>query len=256
MNLLIYSITMIKSILIQIKISYINYIIYVLGELMKNKIKWIRIKLKYKIIIFLNIFIISFTIFIYKLDKIVTPVALSIANGEMTSMASEIINKAILKEYSDNFKYDEIFHIEKDNDGNIVMINADTIKMNKIACAVALNSQQELRKAGKDGVKISSGYILKNNLLANIGPKVKVRMQPIGNIETSYSSEFSAAGINQTNHKIYIIVKTKIRVIFPFKNSEVEVKNEIPIVDTIIIGKVPVTAFGLDLKGTGINLKN
>ncbi len=108
-----------------------------------------KVKLKFKIILLVNVLIISFTIFIYQLDRVLTPNALIIADAEMRASASEIVNKAVLKEYSDKFKYNEIFHIEKDSEGNIVMINADTIKMNQIACEVAINSQQEIRKSGK-----------------------------------------------------------------------------------------------------------
>ena len=81
-------------------------------------------------------------------------------------------------------------------------------------------------------------------------------MQPIGHVETKYSSEFESAGINQTRHKIYVKVKTTVRVIIPLKSNDIEVTNEVPIAETIIVGKTPNTAVQLDLNGTGSKLGN
>lgn len=199
---------------------------------------------------------IAFFAFLYSLDKVIMPNVMTVASAEMRSRALEVINKSIIEEYSKQFDYDQIIKVEKDKEGNVVMFKADTLKMNKIACDVALNSQKELKNIGYVGIKIPMGYIFRNNLLAGFGPKVTVKMQPIGSIETKYLSEFESAGINQTRHKIYVMVKTQMRVVVPFDNRDVEVENEIPIAETVIVGKVPNTAINLDLKDAGIRLDN
>lgn len=199
---------------------------------------------------------INFTIFIYIFDKTVMPTVMAVADAEMRAKATEIVNRAIINEYSKQFNYDEIIRVDKDSEGNIVMLKADTLKMNKIACDVALESQKELLKLGDIGIKIPIGYITRNNILSYYGPRITIKMQPIGLVETKYSSEFESAGINQTRHKIYVKVKTTVRVIIPLKSNDIEVANEIPIAETIIVGKTPNTAIGLDLNGTGFKLGN
>lgn len=168
----------------------------------------------------------------------------------------EIIYSAILDEYSKQFKYEDVINIEKDSEGNITLLKADTLKMNRIANDVALNSQRELKKLGTQGIKIPIGFIFQNNILAHIGPKVTVKMQPIGYIETKYQSEFESAGINQTRHKIYVQVYARLKIIIPTKNDSIDVKSEMPIAETIIIGKVPDTSINLDLNGTGSKINN
>ena len=71
-------------------------------------------------------------------------------------------------------------------------------------------------------------------------------MTQVGNISSSYESIFESAGINQTRHKIYLNVNMKIKVIVPFKSEEVEVATQIPISETIIVGKTPSTAIDLN----------
>ncbi|WP_353600890.1 sporulation protein YunB [Clostridium sp. KNHs214] len=202
------------------------------------------------------IIITFFIIFIYAFDKIVMPTVLVVADSEMKAKATEIINSSIIQEYSKDFNYDEVIKVHKDNDGNIVMMKADTLKMNKIACSVALDSQKKLKDLGYVGIKIPVGYISKNNIISYFGPSITVKMQPIGHIETKYLSKFEGAGINQTSHKIYVQVNTKVRVIIPLKSSEIEVKHEVPIAETIIVGKVPGTAIQMDLGDAGFNMEN
>ncbi|SKA88341.1 sporulation protein YunB [Clostridium sp. USBA 49] len=198
----------------------------------------------------------SFNIFIYALDKIITPTIMVVADAQMRFKSMEIINNAILNECSKEFNYDDIIHIEKDKDGNIVFLKADTLKMNKIATDISISSQNELKKMGETGIKIPIGYIFKNNILAQMGPKVPVIMEPIGYIETKYQSEFESAGINQTRHKIYVQVSARVRVIIPTKNNEIEVKREVPIAETIIVGKIPNTFIDLDLNDASYKLDN
>ena len=79
-----------------------------------------------------------------------------------------------------------------------------------------------------------------------MGPKITVKMQQVGNITTSYESEFESAGINQTRHKIYLNLTTTMRVVVPFNSKEVEVTCQIPVSDTIIVGKIPETAINMN----------
>ncbi|MBU3092941.1 sporulation protein YunB [Clostridium sp. CM028] len=216
----------------------------------------IKNKIKVRILIIIAIIMINFTIFIYIFDKTVMPTVMAVADAEMRAKATEIVNRSIISEYSKQFNYDQVIRVDKDSQGNIVMLKADTLKMNKIACDVALESQKELMKLGEVGMKIPIGYITRNSILSYYGPKVTIKMQPIGHVETKYSSEFESAGINQTRHKIYVKVKTTVKVIAPLKSNDIEVANEVPIAETIIVGKTPNTAVQLDLNGTDFKLGN
>jgi sporulation protein YunB len=214
------------------------------------------LKFKIKLGILFLVIVIGFNFFIYTFDKIVTPVVLTVADGEIRAKATEIINACILEEYSNSFEYDEIIKIEKDELGNIVLLRADSLKLSKIASDVAMKSQKKLRDLGNAGIKLPMGYILKNNILAYFGPSITIKMQPIGYIETKYSSEFETAGINQTRHKVYVEIRTHVRVIIPLKSNDIEIKNEIPIFETIIVGKVPDNAINLDMNNAGSKIPN
>lgn len=76
------------------------------------------------------------------------------------------------------------------------------------------------------------------------GPSITVKMEPIGRVVVTYESLFESAGINQTRHKILVNVKTNLKIILPLQSKEVEVVNQIPISDTVIVGEVPNSMWG------------
>ncbi|MDP4143959.1 MAG: sporulation protein YunB [Bacillota bacterium] len=209
-----------------------------------------------KLLLILSIILTAFLMFTYEFSKIVTPTVLAVADAEIRAKVTEIINREVLNEYGKQFNYNDIIKIEKDMDGNIVMLSADTLKLNKIACDVSINSQRDISQVGYLGVELQSGYIFKNNILAYIGPNIKVKAQPLGSVETQYISQFESAGINQTRHRIYVQVKTRLRIMLPMDSNNIEVKNEIPIAETIIVGKIPNTSIQMDLNSAAFKVPN
>lgn len=192
------------------------------------------------------IIIIAFNFIIYIFGKRILPIVLNMGEVKIKSEAVKIMNEESVNVYSENFKYDDIINIEKDADGNITMIRSDTVKQNYLASQVVLKCDERLSDLEDLGVKIPLGYLTNNVMFYNMGPKITVKMQQVGNITTSYESEFQSAGINQTRHKIYLNLTTTMRVIVPFNSKEVEVTCQIPVSDTIIVGKIPETAINMN----------
>jgi len=172
----------------------------------------------------------SLITFVYTLDKVIMPTVKLVADAQMRAEVTSTINKTIFEEYSKN-------------------LTADTLKLSEIATLTVLKAQEELELKSQVDIKVPMGYVTKNNILARFGPDVKIRMRPIGHITTRYISEFEDAGINQTRHKIYIETTTKVNMIMAVSSNELEIVNQIPIVETIIVGRVPNTAVQMDLNG-------
>ena len=111
--------------------------------------------------------------------------------------------------------------------------------MNKIASDVALKIQDELKNTKTTTSYIPLGTVLNSPLLAKYSPKIKISIEPIGTAYVDFKTDFESSGINQTRHKIYLEAKTQVKVIVPLTTSIKEVKAQIPISETVIIGDVP-----------------
>lgn len=189
------------------------------------------------IIVILNITVVFFW---SKGHASVTEIATIMAK----SQTLDIINKKSVDILSKDFKYDEMVKIEKDNQGNIILIQADTGKLNYIAAELSTECNKELSDMKNTAIKVPLGWMSDKSAFYNVGPKISVEIEPIGNISTSYESKFESAGINQTRHKIYLNVTAKIRLRLPLRNQDAEVSTQVPVSDTIIVGKTPNTTLG------------
>ncbi|MCF0147734.1 MAG: sporulation protein YunB [Clostridium sp.] len=207
----------------------------------------IRFQIKHpKIIIFIISIFLLFNSILYLFDKNILPAALSIGEEKLKREATAIINETALDIYSKDFDYKDMIITEKDNEGNITMLRADTVKLNYLSAKLVLASNNKIGELEEVGLKIPLGYMTKNLVFYNLGPRINVDMTQVGNITSSYESVFESAGINQTRHKIYLNVNMKMKLIVPLKSREVEIVSQIPIAETIIVGKVPETAIDLN----------
>lgn len=192
------------------------------------------------IITFILIFIVSVFIgsFIY-VDNNLRPTITVLAETKAMELANRSINKAVGDIVKDKINYSDLIYTKLDSQGKISMIQSNTVLMNQVASDVALEIQNELKQVKTTTSYIPIGTALKSPILAKYGPQLKVSIQPIGTVSVDFKTSFESAGINQTRHTIYLEVKTQVKVVIPLTTSTKEVKAQIPICETIIVGDVP-----------------
>ena len=193
------------------------------------------------IISILLVFILS--IFLY--DKRIYPAVLQVAESSIKADKIECISKTSMELFDEEFNYDEMIIIDKDNEGNINMIRANTVKLNYLTSRLSIRCNEELQKMGEVGVEVPLGWRTDNSAFYEFGPDLTVKIDPIGNMKVSYESKFESAGINQTRHKIYLNVEARVRMKIPLHSKEQVVTCQIPVAETIIVGKTPNTAIDL-----------
>lgn len=196
-------------------------------------------KSRYKIIGFAVALLVLILMILYKISIGLKPYLISACDVEARSIANETINKTIQDEFGSKICYDDIMNVKTDNEGNVVMIKANTVELNRLGSQIAIDIQNRISSLGEKGIRIPVGFLFKNDLFAYLGPKISFKIQPIGSTSINYSSDFKAAGINQTRQIIYLNVTSNIQVIVPLFRNVVTVTSNIPIAESIIVGKVP-----------------
>jgi sporulation protein YunB len=199
--------------------------------------------IKFKKITFIIIaIIIIFNLIVYFFDSRVFPSVLQISEVTVKAKTTEIINETSIELFDDEFKYNEMIIVEKDSQDNITLIRVNTVKLNELTSKLSLECNRKLVEMGDVGIDVPLGWVSNNSAFYHLGPKIKVKVEPIGNMKVTYDSKFESAGINQTRHKIYLNLEAKIRIIVPLHSQNIEVVCEIPIAETILPGKIPSTA--------------
>ena len=209
---------------------------------MEQKIKlkfWSRVKRK--LIIFLAVlFALLICIFLY-LNYVVNPVIISTSSAKVKSLSQRAVENAVREVIHDNVMYDTLVMITRDNNGKIVTISSNSATINMLALELTDKAQSALSKMGATGINIPIGSFSGMPIFTGRGPAVNIKMLPIGTIYCKFESTFSSAGINQTNHRIYLKVYSSVSVILPTANQTIKTETQLMISESIIVGEIPET---------------
>ena len=190
------------------------------------------------------IMVIAFSTVKIVLDAI-SPIFDALCEDRAKSIATIISNNEATNVMKDH-TYDELFTIEKDNDGNITMIKSNIIPINEIISDVAVKIQNSINERGREKIKIAIGSFTGSKLLSGRGPGVPIRISSIGNVETDLRSEFSAQGINQTLHRVYLQVDCEVSILTPYNTISEKISNQVLLIENVIVGKIPSTYYNLE----------
>ena len=202
------------------------------------------LKRKQKIAKIFIIMVIAFSTVKIVLDAI-SPIFNALCEDKAKSIATIISNNEVTNVMKDH-TYDELFTIEKDNDGNITIIKSNVIPINEIISDVAVKIQNLINERGKENIKIAIGSFTGSKLLSGRGPGIPIKISSIGNVETDLRSEFSAQGINQTLHRVYLQVDCEVSILTPYNTISEKVSNQVLLIENVIVGKIPNTYYNLD----------
>ena len=202
------------------------------------------LKRKQKIAKIFIIMVIAFSTVKIVLDAI-SPIFNALCEDKAKSIATIISNNEATNVMKDH-TYDELFTIEKDNDGNITIIKSNVIPINEIISDVAVKIQNLINERGKENIKIAIGSFTGSKLLSGRGPGIPIKISSIGNVETDLRSEFSAQGINQTLHRVYLQVDCEVCILTPYNTISEKVSNQVLLIENVIVGKIPNTYYNLD----------
>ena len=187
----------------------------------------------------LILLVLLLTAAVIAMEQNLSQTMLDMAFARAYSMAVETINRAVKQVMEQGVTYEELIDAQMDAEGRVSMLRANTMRMNELASQTALLAERELGSAENQFVEIPLGAALGVSFLSGFGPRLEVRILPVGAVHTSFDTEFETAGINQTRHKIFLNLRATVSLIVPTGSQLVEVTSTVPIAESIIVGEVP-----------------
>ncbi|MFA5675260.1 MAG: sporulation protein YunB [Christensenellales bacterium] len=210
----------------------------------------IKISKKWIIVIILALIITAY----FLLERAIYPVIMGISEARLRAIAVKAMNDAVRETVGKDINYADLINIEKDQNGNITLVNANAVLMNNLAASTAITAQDKILDIGEQGISIPIGTILGGQLLSGRGPAVVIKFEPVGSVSSDFKTEFEDAGINQTRHKIYLVLNSSVRIIIGTTSQTVEISSQVLISETIIIGDVPHSYMHFDNYNDMLNL--
>lgn len=204
----------------------------------KNKRRWI-------VLIFILFLLLAFFMFMrHRLSPMVRELAVTRVSNE----ASFAINRAIDRQIRENhIDYDRIIMLEKDVQGEITALKTNIAEVNRLQTMVLSMVDEEVLELSTEEIGIPLGNLIFPDFLSGKGPLLPIRIIAVSTSDAYFSSSFSAAGINQTLHRITLTVSATMAVLTPTETLSVNAESSMIVAETVIIGTVPHAYFSGDL---------
>ena len=90
-------------------------------------------------------------------------------------------------------------------------------------------------------IGIPLGSLFLPEFFSGKGPAIPVHILSIRNSDATFESNFSQAGINQTLHRLNMIVSVDVSVLVMGETDSFTIHSEVVVAETVIIGDVPST---------------
>ena len=197
-------------------------------------------RVKNRALLFLIFILGLITVLIYIFTVRLMPVIKTMAINNAKNMATQTINNAtgkVLKEK--NIDYDKLMTLDKDSSGKITAVKAESLQIDLLKYEITNEAIKEINAIDSTELGVPIGTVVGGQLLTGMGPRINVKIEPVGNVETQIVNEFTSTGINQTRQQIMLNVKASITIIVSSYNVTTNVESNFTIADTVIVGNVP-----------------
>ncbi len=195
---------------------------------------------KNKLLIFLFIFTVIFVF----IDSRIRPQIITLARYKVQSVVTQAANQAIIEQMEQSpLSYGDLITVQRNENGEITLLSYNALEVNRLKSQITSTVISKVQMMDKADIYIPIGSISNLDMLNNKGPLLHFVITPAAFVETDIESEFETTGINQVNHRIFIVLKISASALIPNFSTDVEFKTRVCVAQTVIVGKVPENIF-------------
>lgn len=175
------------------------------------------------------------------LKNISTDIAVSDASDVLMMKINSTIADVL---DSGAYAADYFVTMEKNSRGEVTAVSANMAHINALSAEI-LARVSDSAENDMLTVEIPCGNLSGISLLMGRGPKVPVKLIMLTSSGVEFNNSIVTAGINQTKHQISLDVIIDADVLVPWGKESTQVRTQVLIADTIVVGDVPDTYFNL-----------
>ena len=142
--------------------------------------------------------------------------------------------------------YRRFVTVERDDSGRVLSLETDVIAINQVKAAVSNAVTRELTAREKQVIDVPLGTLLGGSFFTGRGPFLPVTIHTGGTVITTLSDEFTAAGINQTKHSVYLELQVMMTAALPMERTDVDLETRFLLCESVLVGEVPATVLQVD----------
>lgn len=208
---------------------------------------------KRKLTLIVLFFFIIF-LFVLYFFNVINPVIATYSSAETRALTEKAVNLAVSNVINRSINYDTLIDINYTANGEIASFSANQYEINVISREIVKEAQFQMNTLGEDGLKMNVGTFTGIPFLIGRGPKITLKLVPIGSVSSIFESEFNSVGINMTKHTLYFYIQTHVSIVLPIKAYDVISNVQVMLAESIIVGKVPDVYLNGGSLGQSLNL--
>ena len=207
-----------------------------------ERLRYLRLTGRQRVGIWLTLLVLALLAAVVSLLWHLKPVMTSMATARVSNLVNRIVSAAVNEAVENgDIDYQNFVIFEKDETGHITALRSNVAEVNRMQGQITDEILHRLSEVATSELEIPLGTLTGSALLAGRGPSLFVRMQAVGSASAAFRNQFTAAGINQTRHQIFLDVDVYMSILLPGMKTATRVSNEIAVAETVIVGGVPDT---------------
>ena len=190
------------------------------------------------------------------------------AKVEVGRIARYVVNYSVTTQSIKDLEFNNLFIITKNKNDEIQSVDFDPVVVNNVLNAITetvISHFKAIESGDFSVIDLSNGFLINtsidklkqgiiaeipmgvvtgNTLLANLGPKLPVKLSTVGEIESEIGTNVEYYGINSVLITVYVNINVSQQVYMPVAIDRIVINQKIPIAIKMIQGVVPNCYFG------------
>lgn len=170
----------------------------------------------------------------------VRPVVVKLAESAVTDVVVLAINDVISTEIeAGDLDYEKLITLIQDENGNVTALITNMAIINTLQTRITDGVTRSVKDKVINDLDIPIGNVFGGTIFSGRGPSIPIKILSVTDVRTKFTNSFTAAGINQTRHKIMLQIDVSIDMLVPGCTTSTTVTMEVAVAETVIVGEVP-----------------
>ena len=165
-------------------------------------------------------------------DKIMENEARGLVEERVSKIADDVIS-------SSDYDYDKLLVKTENKNGGVMSLSVNTPAVNKIQNEFSDVFQNKMDDLNTQYFSVPLGDLTNLTMLSSLGPRIKFSYDMTGSVDVELKSTFESTGVNQTIHRVNMIVDAEVVFISQSYMENLKIRNEFAISETVIVGDTP-----------------
>lgn len=170
------------------------------------------------------------------MDFRIRPMVLAISESALSKQVAQTIGTVLNETEID---YSDLVQLQYDESGTLSAVTTRMEQGNRLRGELTANLLEELTALHNETVYVPSGNLTGLILLSGHGFSIPVQVVGVSNVQSSFESALTPAGINQTLHQIDLVVDTELVLLLPGGPTSHTFTSRITVAETVLLGQVP-----------------